>query len=115
MASIFLFGSRVVRVQTVCLQREDCLAIAQKTLVDKIFGSFFLAVKGLVQTTVSWLLVMAACLILCILETCELWCLLHTVRTHMKCSIIGHFIRVDTVCQDKNVCQRKKYKIIWKT
>ena len=47
-------------------------------------------------------------LTLCILVTpkCVLW---QTVKTQMKCCIMQHFIRVYTVCYDKNNLQQKKY------
>ena len=33
---------------------------------------------------------------------------LHTVKTQMKCSMMLHFIRVDTVCKGKKHLQTKK-------
>ena len=35
-----------------------------------------------------------------------------TVKTQMKCRIMRHFIRVCTVCQDKNNLQGQKYIIL---
>ena len=35
--------------------------------------------------------------------------LLQTVKIQMKCGIMRHFIKVYTICKDKNVLQRKKY------
>ena len=48
-----------------------------------------------------------------ILETPR-WVLWQTVNTQMKCCIMLHFIRVCTVCKDKNNFPGQKYIIIQK-
>ena len=48
------------------------------------------------------------CLTLFILDTGK-QVLFQTVKTQMKCCIMRHFIRVCTVCQDKNNLQGLKY------
>ena len=40
-----------------------------------------------------------------VVPKCILW---QTVKTQIKCRIMQHFIRVWTICQDKNNLQRKK-------
>ena len=39
--------------------------------------------------------------------------LLQTVKTHMKCDIMRHFIGVYTVCKDKKDLQRKKKNVAY--
>ena len=52
------------------------------------------------------------CLILCIQETPK-QVLLQTVKTHMKCSIMLHFIRVYIVWKGQKDLQTKEYNLFF--
>ena len=56
-----------------------------------------------------------SCFTLCIMETCKMGTLANSedpekCQVHVK----RNFVRVCTICQDKNDLQRKKYNYIWK-
>ena len=68
--------------------------------------------EGAILNMMILVIVILTCETFCIMETPEgvLW---QTVKTEMKCRIKQHFIRVCTVCKDKNDLQRKKYIFVW--